>query len=72
MGRQGQPRGAQVHSMPLGYWQGWNQDPSLPRHHLRAGSGGKGIFLEILAYLMPSEGKQLLFLISVPPAVVLE
>ena len=41
--RQGQPRGAQVHAMQLSDRKGWSQDPPLPRPHLRAGSGGKGI-----------------------------
>ena len=35
VGRQGQPRGAQVHTMPL------------PRPHLRVGSGGNAILLEM-------------------------
>ncbi|XP_048796730.1 transmembrane protein 170B isoform X1 [Lagopus muta] len=51
LGRQGQPRGAQVQAMHLSDWKGWNQDPPLPRPHLRAGSGGKSILLEIPAYL---------------------
>jgi len=36
------------------------------------GSGGKGILLEILVCLRPSEGKQLLSFISVPIADVFE
>ena len=36
----------------------WSQDPPLPRPHLRVGSGGNGILLEISAYLRPSKGKQ--------------
>jgi len=43
VGRQGQPRGAQVHAMPLSDQKGWSQDPPLPRPHLRVGSGGKGV-----------------------------
>ena len=39
LGRQGQPRGAQVHAMHLNDGKGWNQDPPLPRPHLRAGRG---------------------------------
>ena len=35
VGRQGQPRGAQVHAMYLSDWKGWSQDPALPRPHLR-------------------------------------
>ena len=61
VGRQGQPRGAQVHAVHLCNWKGWSQDPSLPRPHLRVDSGGKGISLEILVYLRPSKGKQLLY-----------
>ena len=43
VGRQGQPRGAQVHAMQLSDWKGWSRDPPLPRPHLRVGSGGGGI-----------------------------
>jgi len=42
----------------------------LPRPHLMVDRGGKGILLEIPAFLRPSEGKQCLSFISV--AVVLE
>jgi len=42
--RQGQRRGAQVYAMLLSDWEGWSQDPPLPRPHLRAGSGGGGCF----------------------------
>ena len=48
----------------------WNAP--LPRPHLRVGSASKGISLEISVYLRPSEGKQLLSLISVLTAVVFE
>ena len=56
MERQGQPKGAQVHVMPLDDQRGG------ARHHFSIGSGGKGILLEIPAYLRPSEGEQLFFL----------
>ena len=46
VGRQGQPRGAQLHAMPLSDWKGRSQDPPLPRPHLWVGSGGKGILSE--------------------------
>ena len=59
VGRQGQPRGAQVYAMQLSDWKGWSQDPPLPSLHLRVGSGGEGVLLEIPAYLRPSKGKQL-------------
>ena len=72
VGRLGQPRGAQLHAVHLSDWNGWSQDPPLSRPHLRVDSGGKGILLEILAYLRPSEGKQFLPFISVPTAVVFE
>ena len=49
VGRQGQPRGAQVHAMYLSDQKGWSQDPLLPRPHLRVGSGGEDILLDILA-----------------------
>jgi len=39
VGRQGQPRGAQVHVMQLSDQKGWCQDPPLPRPHLRVGRG---------------------------------
>jgi len=42
MGRQGQPRRAQVCAMCLSDRKGWRQDPPLPRPHLRVGSEGKG------------------------------
>ena len=54
VGRQGQPRGAQVHALHLSDWKKWGQDPPLPRPHLRVGSGGTGILLEIPANLRPS------------------
>jgi len=72
VGRQGQPRGAQVHAMYLSDWKGWSQDPLLPRPHVKAGSGGKGILLEIPMYLRPSEGKQMLFFVSVSVAAAFE
>jgi len=72
VGRQGQPRGAQVYAMHLSDWEGWSQDPPLPRPHLRVGSGNKSNLLEIPVYLKFSEGKQLLSFISVPMAVVFE
>jgi len=62
VGRQGQPRGAQVHAMYLSDWKGWSQDPALPTPHLRVGSEGKGIFVEIPVCLRPSKDKQFLFL----------
>ena len=51
--------------------KGWNQDPFLPRPHLRVGSGDKTILVEIPVHLRSSKGKQLLFFISVSTAVVL-
>jgi len=57
VGRQGQPRGAQVYAMYLNDQKGWRQDPRLPRPHLRAGRGGKDFLLEIPTFLRPSEGK---------------
>ena len=46
VGRQGQPRAAQLHAMYLSDQKGWSQDPPLPRPHLRVDSGGEGILLE--------------------------
>ena len=71
VGRQGQPRGPQVHSMQLSDREGWSQDPPLPRPHLRVSSGGEGVLLVFLISLRPSEGKQLLLFVSAPTAVVL-
>ena len=48
--------------MPLSDRKGWSQDPTLPCPHLRVGGGGKGICLEISAYLRPSVGKQIFLL----------
>jgi len=65
VGRQGQPRGAQVHAMYLSIHP-------LPSPHLRVGSGGKKVLLEMLVCFWPSQGKQLHSYISVPTAVVFE
>ena len=62
VGRQGQPRGAQVHAMYLSEQRGCSQDPPLPKPHLRVGSGGKDFLLEVPAYQRPSESKQFFFL----------
>ena len=43
LGRQGQPRGAQVYAVHLSDWKGCSQDPPLPRPRVRVGSGGEGI-----------------------------
>ena len=64
LGMQGQPRGAQLHAMHLSYQKGWRQDPTLPRPHIRAGSGGKDILLEIPDYWRSSKGKQIFFFFS--------
>jgi len=61
VGRQGQPRGAQVQAVHLSAQKGWSQDPPFPSPHLRVGSGGEGISLEIPVYLRPSKGKQIFF-----------
>lgn len=68
MGRQGQPRGAQVHAMYLSDWKEWSQDPSLPRPHLGIGSGSKMFlsgnlcFLEGLTALLKVSSFFILFL----------
>jgi len=72
VGRQGQPRGAQMCAMYLSDWKGWSQDPPLSKPHLRVGSGSKGILLEICAYLRPSEGKQLFSSVSAFTVAALE
>jgi len=53
VGRQGQPRGAQVHAIYLSDWKEWSQDPPLPRPHLRVRSRGENLSLEIPTYLRP-------------------
>ena len=64
VGRQGQPRGAQVQAMHLSDQKGWNQYLPLPRPHLRAGSGGKGNLVEIFVCLKSSKDKQILSFVS--------
>ena len=61
-----------MHAMHLSDQKGWSQDPPLPRPHLRVGSGGKGILLEIPVYLRPSKGKQILSFVSVSMAASFE
>ena len=72
MGRQGQPRGAQVHVTNLSDQKGWSQDPLLCRPHLRVGSGGRGILLQVPVYLRSFEGKQNLSFVYVLVAVAFE
>jgi len=66
--RQGQPRGAQLHAMYLSDCKGWSQDPLLLRPHLRVGSGGECVLVEIPVYLRSSEGKQLYSFVSASAA----
>ena len=68
MGRQGQPRGAQLYAVHLSDQKSWSQDPPLPRPRLRVGSGGEGIALEIPAYLGSSKGMQFFSFVPVPTA----
>ena len=68
VGRHGQPGGAQLYAVHLSDQKGWSQDLSLPRPHLRVGSGGKGVLLDSAAYLRFLEGKQLPYFISVAVA----
>jgi len=58
VGRQGQPRGAQVHAM---YWVIGQVEPgSAPfSPHLRVGSGGEGLSGDPCVTLRPSKGKQI-------------
>ena len=76
MGRQGQPRGAQLHAMHLSDQKGWSQDSPLPRLHVRDGSGDEGSLLEIpvylrYVYLRPSKDKQLSSFVSVSTAAAM-
>jgi len=61
-----------VQATQLSDWKRWSQDPPLPRPHLRVGSGDKGIFLETLVYLRPSEGKWIASFVSVLTAVTFQ
>jgi len=75
VGCQGLPREAQVHAMQCNAMQlcdrkGWSQDPPLPSSHLRAGSGGESICLEISVFLRPFEGKYLFIYLFAFTAVV--
>ncbi len=54
-----------MQAMQLSDQKGWSQDPLLHRSHLRVGSGGKGVLLEISAYQGPSKGEQMLSFVSV-------
>jgi len=66
VGRQGQPRGAQVHTMHLSDRKEWSQDLPLPSPHLRLAVEVRAFLsLDIPAYLRPSEGKQLFSFASV-------
>ena len=60
-----------MHAMYRSDWKVWGQDAPLPRPHLRVGSGGEGISLEILAYLRPSKSKQLFSFVSTSMAAAL-
>jgi len=51
--------------MHLSDQKGWSQEL-----HLRAGSAGEGILLEISAYLSPSKGKGIFSFVSLPVAVL--
>lgn len=57
IGRQRQPKGAQVRAMLLSDRKRRSQDPPLPRAYLRVGRGGRGFLLEIPACLRLSGGK---------------
>ena len=73
VGRQGQPRGAQLHAMQLSDWKGWSQDPPFPRPYLTVGRGeGESILLEVPAYLRSSKGKQSLSFVSVSTATAFQ
>ena len=57
VGRQGQPRRAQVHAMALRGQKGWSQNPFLPRLQLRVCSSGKSSLLEIPVCWRSSKGQ---------------
>lgn len=62
VGKQSQPKRAQVHAIHLSDQKGWILPPPLSRPHLSVGSGFITILLEVLVYLRPSKGKQIFFL----------
>lgn len=51
VGRQDQPRGAQVHAVHLSDQKGWIPAVLLLRPHVKVGSGGKGVSFGDPAYL---------------------
>ena len=69
MGRQGQPRGAQLYAVHLSDQKSWSQDPPLPRPRLRVGSGGEGISCW---RFLPTWDKQLFFFIFVSVTAAFE
>lgn len=50
--------------MNLSDWKGLSQDLPLHTPHVRVGSAGEGISLEIPAHLRPFEGKQVFSFVS--------
>jgi len=62
VGKLGQHKPGQIHTIHLSDWKGWMQDPPRPRPHLRVGSGGKAILLEIPDVLRPFKGMCFFFL----------
>lgn len=54
------------------WWKGWGQDPRPPSPHLRAGSEGEGVLLEISVYLRSSKGRQVLSFVFVSTAAAFE
>ena len=61
-----------MHAVHLSDWKGWSQGAPFPRPHLKFGSGGEDFLLEIVVYLRPSKGKQILSFLFVLMAVVFE
>lgn len=52
--------------------EGVESGSSIPSPHLRIGSGGKGVLLEIPAHLKTSKGKELFSFISASVATAVE
>jgi len=59
-----------VHAMHPSDQKGWSQDAAIPRPHLRVGSGGMAVLLEIPAYLRPSKGMQIFFPLFLCPQLL--
>jgi len=49
-----------MHTVHLSNWEGWSQDSALSMSHLRVGSEGRGLSVEVPTSLRSLKGKQLI------------